>query len=245
MLKLTSKQFSEINKALNPHVSGVLINAVNARDIHEFLCVKSKYADWIKNRIAKYEFIENIDYVKTASQSLERASTGAAAAFSFVEYHLSPDMTKQVAMVENSDKGRDVRLYYIDLEKRHADKLIGNKLRSELSLEYRPMTDAIVNSLDGKEAKFWNFTNEADLINRIAIGCTASKFRKENEVEDKESIRDYFSPAQKTAILALQRANTVYLDDGLSFQERKDKLNTLFNKRHKQKLIDEIFRLAA
>lgn len=44
---------------------------------------------------------------------------------------------------------------------------------------------------------------------------------------------------------ALQRANTVYIEDGLSFDVRKDKLTKLFDKKHKQKLIDEIHRLEA
>ena len=32
---------------------------VNARELHEFLEVSSKFADWVKNRIEKYEFVEN------------------------------------------------------------------------------------------------------------------------------------------------------------------------------------------
>ena len=43
---------------------------VSARDLHEFLEVKSKFADWIKNRIEKYGFEENQDFV-TISKNLE------------------------------------------------------------------------------------------------------------------------------------------------------------------------------
>jgi hypothetical protein len=107
------------------------------------------------------------------------------------------------------------------------------------------MTKAIIDSLEGKEAKFYFFTNECDMINRISLGCTASKFRKENDVEDKESIRDYLTKEQKAAILGLQRANTVYIDDGLDFDSRKEKLTKLFNKKYKQTLIDEILLLSA
>lgn len=44
---------------------------VSARDLHEFLEVKSKFADWIKNRIEKYGFEENQDFV-TFSKNLNR-----------------------------------------------------------------------------------------------------------------------------------------------------------------------------
>ena len=245
MYKLNLKQFKEINKALNPHESGELVNAVNARDIYSFLGVKSKYADWIKLRISKYGFIEDIDYVKTSSQKSERAITGAAEVFTPIEYHLSPDMTKQIAMVENNDKGKLVRLYYIDLEKRAIEKQESNKLRSELRGEFPLMTKGIVDSLDGKDAKFYHFTNECDLINKIALGCTASKFRNDNDVDDKDSIRDYLTKEQKAAILGLQRANTVYIDDGLDFNARKEKLKRLFDRKYKQTLIDEILLLSA
>jgi hypothetical protein len=41
------------------------------------------------------------------------------------------------------------------------------------------------------------------------------------------------------ALLSLQKANTVYLEEGLSFDERKERLNTLFNRRWNDKLIEE------
>lgn len=37
---------------------------VNARELHEKLQSKQEFANWIKNRIKKYEFIENIDFIK-------------------------------------------------------------------------------------------------------------------------------------------------------------------------------------
>ncbi|MBU1160419.1 antA/AntB antirepressor family protein, partial [Patescibacteria group bacterium] len=35
---------------------------VNARELYEWLKSKRQFADWIKDRIEKYDFIENIDY---------------------------------------------------------------------------------------------------------------------------------------------------------------------------------------
>lgn len=46
---------------IQPH--DTLIQAVNARELHAFLQVQTKFADWIKSRIADYDFLENQDFV--------------------------------------------------------------------------------------------------------------------------------------------------------------------------------------
>lgn len=109
--------------------------------------------------------------------------------------------------------------------------------------EYLPMTNAIKEAHE--EIKPYHFSNEADLINRIVLGCTASKYRKDHEIEKNESIRDYLNQAEIDCVIALQRANTVYIEDGLDFQERKEKLTSLFNRKHKHKIIAEIHLLNA
>lgn len=85
------------------------INSIDARTLYEFLEVKSKFATWIQNRIAKYGFIENIDFV-TISNFLENGGR-------LIEYHISIDMAKELSMVENNKKGREARLYFIEKEK--------------------------------------------------------------------------------------------------------------------------------
>lgn len=76
--------------------------------------MQSKFADWIKNRIEKYGFIENTDYV-TASKILEAGNGNRGAG---TDYFLSIDMAKELSMVENNDRGRQARLYFIEVEKR-------------------------------------------------------------------------------------------------------------------------------
>jgi phage anti-repressor protein len=65
-------------------------------------------------RIAKYGFVESQDYV-TESRSPNPASGNRGAS---TEYHASLDMAKELAMVENNDKGRDIRRDFIAVEKR-------------------------------------------------------------------------------------------------------------------------------
>lgn len=35
----------------------------NARELHQFLGIKSRFNDWIKSRIDEYGFVQNQDYV--------------------------------------------------------------------------------------------------------------------------------------------------------------------------------------
>ena len=83
---------------------------ISAKELHEFLEVKSKFADWIKNRIEKYGFEENQDFV-TLSKNLENGGRE-------INYILKLDMAKELSMVENNDKGRQARKYFIECEKK-------------------------------------------------------------------------------------------------------------------------------
>jgi len=83
---------------------------VSARDLHEFLEVKSKFADWIKNRIEKYGFEENQDFV-TISKNLENGGRE-------IDYILKLDMGKELSMVEGNEKGSQARKYFIACEKK-------------------------------------------------------------------------------------------------------------------------------
>ena len=80
----------------------------NAETLFKFLVVNSKFADWIKNRITQYGFIENQDYVIQVAYTKGRPRK---------EYFITLDMTKELCMVENNDKGKEARRYFIKCEK--------------------------------------------------------------------------------------------------------------------------------
>jgi len=95
-------------------VAGSPVNTVNARELHGYLGVGRDFANWIKARIKKYGFVEGVDFI-TVSRSPVLASGNRGAS---TEYHLTLDMGKELAMVENNDQGRKARLYFIEMEKR-------------------------------------------------------------------------------------------------------------------------------
>lgn len=88
------------------------IDTINARDLHEFLESKQQFTDWIKKRIEQYDFIENEDYV-SFSGIYEKPQGGRPSR----EYYISLDMAKELAMVENNSKGKQVRRWFIQKQK--------------------------------------------------------------------------------------------------------------------------------
>lgn len=73
---------------------------------------KYQFANWIQERITKYGFVENQDY-EVFKENLKNSNGGRPQ----TEYALSVDMAKELSMVENNEKGRLARKYFIECEK--------------------------------------------------------------------------------------------------------------------------------
>ena len=89
---------------------------VSARELHEGLEVKSKFADWIKNRIKKYGFEENTDF--TLVSKILETNNPKNPITEQKDYIITIDMAKELCMVENNDLGRMFRKYFIECEKK-------------------------------------------------------------------------------------------------------------------------------
>ncbi len=92
--------------------------AVNARDLHAFLQVGKRFASWIQERIGKYEFVENEDFVCVSQNRETQRKDGQQGITQVIDYHITLDMAKELSMVENNAKGREARRYFIAMEKR-------------------------------------------------------------------------------------------------------------------------------
>ena len=88
-------------------IDGNAVETVNARELHEFLESKRQFADWIKNRISEYDFIENQDFVRFHKKMKANNAT-------MIEYYITLDMAKELSMVERNEKLCD---YYLPKHK--------------------------------------------------------------------------------------------------------------------------------
>ncbi|EEQ3644754.1 phage antirepressor Ant [Escherichia coli] len=104
---------SQLIPVFNGTISNETTLLVNARDLHTFLDVGKRFASWIVERIAEYGFVENQDFM-IISQVREKIGRGRPAK----DYHLTLDTAKELAMVERNEKGRQIRRYFIECEKK-------------------------------------------------------------------------------------------------------------------------------
>ena len=101
------------NSNLIPVFNGLIQNQsvqlCNARELHTFLDIGKDYSTWIKNRINEYGFIQDEDYLVIIERTNGRPRK---------EYHITLDMGKELGMVERNERGRQIRKYFIECERR-------------------------------------------------------------------------------------------------------------------------------
>ena len=88
---------------------------VYGSELHAVLEVKSRFNDWIRNRLNDCEASENEDY---ESFTKNLVSGGQSK-----EYLIKLDIAKEMAMLERNEKGKQVRRYFIQVEKKYKEKL--------------------------------------------------------------------------------------------------------------------------
>lgn len=96
-----------INVTLNENHEPV----VSARQLHETLEVKTEYKKWFK-RMAEYGFAENEDYLRVTQKC---PTLGGLQ--DMTDHIIKLDMAKEIAMIQRTDKGKEVRKYFIQVEK--------------------------------------------------------------------------------------------------------------------------------
>ncbi|WP_288588206.1 phage antirepressor KilAC domain-containing protein [uncultured Streptococcus sp.] len=122
-----------INVTLNENQEPV----VSGRQLHKVLGVRTAYKDWFP-RMTEYGFAENEDFSSFLSKS-----TGGRPKQDHV---LKLDMAKEIAMIQRTDKGKEVRQYFIQVEKdfNSPEKIMARALkiadRKIISLEHKNET---------------------------------------------------------------------------------------------------------
>lgn len=85
---------------------------VSARDLHEGLEITDRFSRWFE-RMSAYGFYEGNDFTSVKSSTL--VNNGAER--EITDYLVSVDMAKQICMIQRTEKGRQYRQYFLDLEK--------------------------------------------------------------------------------------------------------------------------------
>lgn len=101
---------------------------VSARELYEFLEVKTEFTKWCE-RMFEYGFSEHQDYQKVTVKNDDNSKGGRS---TLIDYALTIDTSKEIAMLQRSEKGKQARVYFIECEKKLKDKLPSYLIKDEI-----------------------------------------------------------------------------------------------------------------
>ena len=153
-------------------INGAEINSVNAREIHKYLEVKTKFADWIKRAIDKYDFIENQDYAILKNGNGNNA---------YIDYIVVLDMAKELAMLENNPKGKETRKYFIEFEKQ--GKALINQQSQEIQL-----LQGMLNTISKMDNRVTELEQTRRLENWQELALIEAKNKKVYSIAEKHDL---------------------------------------------------------
>lgn len=223
-----------------PVISGVIgkqeTSIVSARALHKALGVKRDFTTWIKGRIKHCMFVEGVDYVIV--ENLTSPVLGRSKSRQRVEhdYLISLNMGKETAMMERTEQGRAVRLYFIRCEeelhkaapKKAAALRRELKARITVASYFKPMCAALElqRAEHGKATLPHHYTTEANMLARIVLGgMTAKQWAKANGITGEP--RDHMSTLQLEHLSYLEQSNITLIELGQDYHQRKAELMRL------------------
>lgn len=120
----------ELIKISQAQIGDSAVNAVNSRDLHKVLESKQDFSTWIKKRLDDTLAEENVDFICFHKKMEANNAT-------MIEYIISLDTAKEIAMLERNQKGKQIRKYFIECEKelQNQNKLTLPKTYKEALLE--------------------------------------------------------------------------------------------------------------
>lgn len=157
-------------------------STVLATHLYSFLEPKTEFSHWIK-RMLDYGFIEGADYAPLQNVCTPNLTgkKGKRGGHNAIDYVLTLDCAKSIAMVQRSAKGKAIRNYFIEVEKEYEAIATPQQL---LALQNR------VSNLEAKQIDFPNdwtidrylnvnqLRNSATNANRQQLGKLCTKAYK-------------------------------------------------------------------
>ncbi|MDO9105219.1 MAG: antA/AntB antirepressor family protein [Methylovulum sp.] len=114
-------------------IAGKSVQLIDARLLHEFLEVGKDFSNWIKDRIEEYGFTVDQDFLlaKFGEQTKRRGGHNK------IDYYLTIDMAKELGMIERNEKGRQIRRYFLEMERIARTQPVQEKLSASECVKTR------------------------------------------------------------------------------------------------------------
>ncbi|WP_171313672.1 antA/AntB antirepressor family protein [Enterococcus cecorum] len=92
---------------------------VSGRELYEFLGVKTPYTQWFGD-MCKYGFVENVDFIALSELS-EKNEGSRLVKRTIINHAMTLDMAKEISMIQRTEKGKQARQYFIQVEKEYKE----------------------------------------------------------------------------------------------------------------------------
>ena len=148
-------------------------SVVSGRDLHEFLEVGTPYDKWFP-RMCEYGFSEEIDFSTFLSES-----TGGRPR---TDHALTLDMAKEISMIQRTDKGKQARRYFIEVEKAYKEQYRLPQTPEEKLALTMEVTTRINKRLGKVEEKIIEIENKQEINSDQRYKLWVTRNRKAVEV---------------------------------------------------------------
>ena len=167
---------------------------INTRVLHKQLKVNSDYSHWIKRRLKGFEIYDDEENSGDYMKVYEDTDNGQQGK---VNYMLTVDSAKQVAMMENTETGKTVRKYFILCEKIVLRMAKRNPIRGNCKEATKMMANNIAGRVPaGKLPTMMQDMNA--FICTVATGARPSAWKQNIGVNN---VRDFLKENSKVSEL--------------------------------------------
>ena len=118
-----------MNELINIKTTETGEPSVSGRELHEFLGVTTRYNDWFP-RMVEYGFTEGKDFNLLKNEQV-RFEGKREVTRELIDHLLTIDMAKEIAMLQRTERGKQARQYFIQVEKDYnsPEKIMARALR--------------------------------------------------------------------------------------------------------------------
>jgi len=184
-------------------------NSVSARELHKRLGVKKDFTNWIKDQIQRGAFEENIDFTvvlanaeKGVSEKVTLYSNGLyrneKGQILPVDYILTIDTAKHIAMMSGTDKGKEIRKYFIQVERDH--KVLLAQHQSLLLAQAEERTQQIKDACNSGSAKANTVIQELTSTNK-KLETTNKKLQEKLDTAVNKRVLQEFNGYKSISLL--------------------------------------------
>lgn len=155
-------------------------SVVSGRELHDFLGVQTKYTQWFE-RMVSYGFTENVDFIGF-SQKREKPTDGRPT----IDHALTLDMAKEISMIQRTEKGKQARQYFIEVEKEYKKQIGQSQFRLPKNLT--EMSTMFFDVMKDQDKKIEEQSEKVNFLMNLS-GLTSPRNKELTKARNKKVIQ--------------------------------------------------------